>query len=926
MVKKLLYILVFLYSTLLCAIDIPANIEAQYNYLTARNASIENSIEGTKKPWYIILKDGNLSDLKALINDIDVNYERLRIKSGLLAIDEAQAITINDYLTTINAKNLLELYVALEDGSPIVVPITLASGKYTEEDLKDYYQKFLDSTPTASAEGYDAQVIKQQIESRFQHDNSLLTNYENKLSSEKSYKILLVESLSLLKNKADVKWKVSSLLSYTNKGKNPIDKEALTEILKVDNKTYHADNSINKLLKYSTNFYKLVYGELPNGEAIVNEISIKKPFESTICDYLPEHSTVDEYGVKEAIKKLNTAHGKRNAITDIETPRSKGSFYHLVNVSEGDLSGKAEIIEDKLYLLKQKTGVDFYVVFQPVATKMNLQAREEFAKQVLEGSDLKGSGSTVLITVPFLDISPTASLKTISCIQPGFVQSSPSLVSSQSFKETTDLFDYVLGAFTAMEKPVYLVRYFESVTGELVKLEYKSTSNLRGQPYINAVRYYRSKYAIERETIEKTLSLWMMKEDVEANSTSVIDFQNQIKQKVNEGTIAENEIGYNIENSIWQQEKAIVSQNVGLFREPYISNPDLVNQFIEKSSKQWAYGVKFDIIFNNGVLSKEHFYNIDNFSIVDPVIYGLIDVAGLIPGIDNFADPIGMLYAGYRNNAENVMAYSFASAITGAGALYFKAGGDVFGVVAKLDDADNLSYVVRSINGEVAEDELQLTSSYVRQRNVAEEAVAQIEKQGNDIYYKELILAKRGGKNSQLSNTGKFIDDVLENDYQKYLTRKVREGKSPKERLDWKEARDYWLYDSPLARGNAFNEKAKFDYEINELNLKLNGKNVRVDSYVPSTNGTDGKIISRKATDLADIQESTFRKYLKELKDKYPSGTLIRSDKYPALDGKTIQGKQYLEIPDSNKSFPDIDKYTRIAKNEYNIEIIFLKE
>src|SRR5690606_15951470 len=65
-------------------------------------------------------------------------------------------------------------------------------------------------------------------------------------------------------------------------------------------------------------------------------------------------------------------------------------------------------------------------------------------------------------------------------------------------------------------------------------------------------------------------------------------------------------------------------------------------------------------------------------------------------------------------------------------------------VVAKLDDAGNVSYAVRSINGEVAEDELQFTSSYIRQKGIADEALAEIQKQQNDEYIKSLILAKKG--------------------------------------------------------------------------------------------------------------------------------------------------------------------------------------
>ncbi|WP_417443579.1 ADP-ribosyltransferase domain-containing protein [Joostella sp.] len=269
MVKKLLYILVFLYSALLSATEVPANIEAQYNYLMARNASIENSTKATKSPWYIILKDGNLSDLKNLISSIDKDYEHLTIKSGLLGINESQAKQVNTYLTTINAKNLLELYVALEDGEPMVVPLAPINGTYREQELKDYYRKFLDSS--ATMDGYDPGIIEQQIAARFKHDDSLLENYQNSLSSDKDYKILLVESLSLFKSKKGVAWKLSSILSYTNKGKKTIDGQELSDFVKVDNETYHADNAINKLLKYSSNFYMVVYGESPVVEGLNNQ-------------------------------------------------------------------------------------------------------------------------------------------------------------------------------------------------------------------------------------------------------------------------------------------------------------------------------------------------------------------------------------------------------------------------------------------------------------------------------------------------------------------------------------------------------------------------------------------------------------------------------------------------------------------------------
>ena len=178
-------------------------------------------------------------------------------------------------------------------------------------------------------------------------------------------------------------------------------------------------------------------------------------------------------------------------------------------------------------------------------------------------------------------------------------------------------------------------------------------------------------------------------------------------------------------------------------------------------------------------------------------------------------------------------------------------------------------------------------------------------------------LIKTVNTEQKLLKNGKFIDDLLEADYQKYLTRKSKQGKAPKDRLEWKESRDYWLNDSPMARGNEFNKKAIDNdwYEYNEVHLE-NGK--RLDSY----DEIKGEIVSRKATDLESIELSTFESYLKEMKNKYSAGIKIRSNKYKTeLDGKVLKGRQILEIPESNKNFDKIQEYIDLAKNKYNIEI-----
>lgn len=175
-----------------------------------------------------------------------------------------------------------------------------------------------------------------------------------------------------------------------------------------------------------------------------------------------------------------------------------------------------------------------------------------------------------------------------------------------------------------------------------------------------------------------------------------------------------------------------------------------------------------------------------------------------------------------------------------------------------------------------------------------------------------------GGSKDLVGQDGKFKDAGLEDAYKRYVERKTKAGETPRDRLDWKEARDYWLNDSPTARGNRFNQTAGKKYDYNEVHLE-NGK--RLDSYDPDK----GEIISRKATDFDAIEPSTFKSYLKELRDKYPAGTKIRSNKYPDIDGQPLQGRQILEVPESNRNAANRAEFERVAR-EMGIEIRYTPE
>ncbi len=87
--------------------------------------------------------------------------------------------------------------------------------------------------------------------------------------------------------------------------------------------------------------------------------------------------------------------------------------------------------------------------------------------------------------------------------------------------------------------------------------------------------------------------------------------------------------------------------------------------------------------------------------------------------------------------------------------------------------------------------------------------------------------------------------------------------------------------------------------------------NQRLDAYERGQS-----IVSRKATDFDQIKEETLRGYLQELKNKYPSGTIIRSNKYPELDGEPLTGQLILEVAESNQSAANRQKFENIVQPE----------
>lgn len=106
-----------------------------------------------------------------------------------------------------------------------------------------------------------------------------------------------------------------------------------------------------------------------------------------------------------------------------------------------------------------------------------------------------------------------------------------------------------------------------------------------------------------------------------------------------------------------------------------------------------------------------------------------------------------------------------------------------------------------------------------------------------------------------------------------------------------------------MAGGRAYDGVRRFDYPHRELIIeKPDGSRVRLDAYDPRG---AGEIVSRKFTQLADVQQETALGYVRELATKYRPGDRIANVASSGpLAGQILRGRQILEVPVQLKAIP----------------------
>jgi hypothetical protein len=77
--------------------------------------------------------------------------------------------------------------------------------------------------------------------------------------------------------------------------------------------------------------------------------------------------------------------------------------------------------------------------------------------------------------------------------------------------------------------------------------------------------------------------------------------------------------------------------------------------FEQSSFLQWLESA--GILIGSHTLPEECLREFDAMEIIDPVVYGVIDVASIVPVLDTFAEGVGLLYSSARGDGENAAMY-----------------------------------------------------------------------------------------------------------------------------------------------------------------------------------------------------------------------------------------------------------------------------
>jgi len=450
--------------------------------------------------------------------------------------------------------------------------------------------------------------------------------------------------------------------------------------------------------------------------------------------------SISEY-LKSAITRIDISKKK------IERPLKKFNHIFVASGGQNGMSNEQqewEILEDKFHLLSYEKK-DTYFVLGLVKSQNNSlytsRQLKEIAKNAIENNNQDKTKNIVLVLINSSRFESILGETSTVCANLGFAESNTGLTDSQYITSTGESVKDVMSIYASIAKPLIVNKYYQYANGTLQNYLLKSKKDERGYPFIKVLKFYQSKALAaarskenscyysksycEHDCSENSKDNDELKECDYTCSNNYINCISVIPNIIERGLEKEYAINGLKNMSLWNE---LNINALGKFREIYMDfdgsnggndsqnsidyTKNITLKLFMKSVDAWKWWSTVEIATNwNTELSPEYFYGFSKLKVLDDVIYGTIDILGMIPGVDTFADPIGAIYAGVRGDATNSIIYSASFAIPFAGAAYIKGGAKatkldgIYGVVAKkANNADGFVLEYKKINEITAQD------------------------------------------------------------------------------------------------------------------------------------------------------------------------------------------------------------------------------
>ncbi|THD67383.1 fibronectin type III domain-containing protein [Robertkochia marina] len=461
----------------------------------------------------------------------------------------------------------------------------------------------------------------------------------------------------------------------------------------------------------------------------------KDLFSEMICEAADEVA-VDADLVTSLARDLETAHQNRESLGSASMS-AKGTFYHLLNFDQEHSTVDQQILEDQLFLLKARTGINFYIYRYDTTGQGHLAFPGAVAQELLEAIPSLKQGSSILILAGTNTLTASDGMR--ECIRVGLGASDDSLLpaSLQLFSAGRDLKTLVSAIFTSLKKPYKIHRYYLKASGEVMHTVQASGEGqeVSGLPFINAVNFYTSPFLDE---IEK--QQWVIGE-AEAREKELEGTPENLERFRALRTEWTDDLNRLQLRAMEEDERALISDgsdywvahhsSLGVLRQGLLDNDTLVNAYYASSRGVEARLARWKMLFGTATLEPDQFYDYDPAAIVDDAVYTTLDLMSVIPHpyAEVGAELTGLIYAGMRGDLTSAVMYSTSLLVPYSGVVKTalssgESGVKGYAVFARME-GEEIVFQTKGVQ-EALENEVQVTSILTGHREVAEK----IEKNG----------------------------------------------------------------------------------------------------------------------------------------------------------------------------------------------------